>query len=69
MNQILSQSVTGLEFMSRNLYFLFLVTDDILVLRDPERVSLDQNDQIRLTVERQTEQSLDFCLLRLNLGE
>ena len=35
------------------LYFLFLVTDDILVLRDPERVSLDQNDQIRLTVERQ----------------
>jgi dedicated sortase system histidine kinase len=35
------------------LYFLFLVTDDILVLRDPERVSLDQNDQVRLTVERQ----------------
>jgi dedicated sortase system histidine kinase len=34
-------------------YFLFLITDDILVLRDPDRVSLDQNDQIRLTVERQ----------------
>jgi len=34
-------------------YFLFLITDDILVFRDPERISLDQNDQIRLTVERQ----------------
>jgi dedicated sortase system histidine kinase len=36
-----------------NFYFLFLVTDDILVFRDQERVSLDQNDQIRLTIERQ----------------
>jgi dedicated sortase system histidine kinase len=43
----------GAGVYESNLYFLFLVTDDILVLRDPERVSLDQNDQLRLTVERQ----------------
>ena len=43
----------GAGIYESHLYFLFLVTDDILVLRDPERVSLDQNDQIRLTVERQ----------------
>ena len=43
----------GAGVYESNLYFLFLVTDDILVLRDLERVSLDQNDQLRLTVERQ----------------
>ena len=43
----------GAGVYESNLYFLFLITDDILVLRDPERVSLDQNDQLRLTVERQ----------------
>jgi dedicated sortase system histidine kinase len=34
-------------------YFLLEVTDDIVVLRDLERLSLDHNDQIRLAVERQ----------------
>jgi dedicated sortase system histidine kinase len=42
----------GAGVYESDLYFLFLVTDDILVLRDPELVSLDQNDQLRLTVER-----------------
>jgi dedicated sortase system histidine kinase len=34
-------------------YFLFYVTDDIIVLRDPERLSLDHSDQLRLVVELQ----------------
>jgi dedicated sortase system histidine kinase len=43
----------GVGIFESHLYFMFLVTDDILVLRDPDRVSLDQNDQIRLIVDRQ----------------
>jgi dedicated sortase system histidine kinase len=42
----------GAGVYESSLYFLFQVTDDILVLRDSERLSLDQNDQLRLTVER-----------------
>ena len=32
-------------------YFLFDVIDDILIFRDPKRLSLDHNDQLRLTVK------------------
>ena len=49
-------------------YFLFLVTDDISIFRDPERLSLDHNDQLRLTVERSDNSILRFLFTAAEIG-
>jgi dedicated sortase system histidine kinase len=58
----------GSGIYDAHLYFLFLVTDDILVFRDPELVSLDQNDQIRLTIGRQDGTIARFLLTAAEPG-
>ncbi len=49
-------------------YFLFLITDDISIFRDPERLSLDHNDQLRLTIERNDNSILRVLFTAAEIG-
>jgi len=49
-------------------YFLFQVIDNILVFRDSSRLSLDHNDQLRLTVEQQDGSTSRYLLTAAEEG-
>jgi len=52
----------GLAINPESVFAYFEIDDDVLVLRDPALLSLDSNDQIRMTVQRNNGEILRYLL-------